>query len=228
MATVGRFSTRTWSWERSLTWCVSLALVASAVSTSAPANTLAAFIRINQVGYVLDGPKRAYLMSNTSMAGHGFKVTGSTGITAFYGQVGPDLGSWGDFPHVYALDFDSVSSPDTYTIDADQPAMAVASPPFPIDTPANIYSALVANALSFFQNQRDGREFIPSALRTAPGHLNDEMAAAYRTPILDSSGGFSGRLKRTGAVIDASGGWWDAGDYLKFVETHSYTVSLML
>jgi endoglucanase len=29
-------------------------------------------------------------------------------------------------------------------------------------------------------------------------------------------------------VIDASGGWWDAGDYLKFVETHSYTVALML
>ena len=29
-------------------------------------------------------------------------------------------------------------------------------------------------------------------------------------------------------MIDASGGWWDAGDYLKFVETHSYTVALML
>jgi endoglucanase len=27
--------------------------------------------------------------------------------------------------------------------------------------------------------------------------------------------------------IDASGGWWDAGDYLKYVETTSYTAALM-
>jgi endoglucanase len=29
-------------------------------------------------------------------------------------------------------------------------------------------------------------------------------------------------------VLDASGGWWDAGDYLKFVETHTYVVAMML
>ncbi len=28
--------------------------------------------------------------------------------------------------------------------------------------------------------------------------------------------------------MDASGGWWDAGDCLRFVETTSYTVDLML
>src|SRR5207248_3010963 len=28
--------------------------------------------------------------------------------------------------------------------------------------------------------------------------------------------------------IDASGGWWDAGDYLKFVQTTSYTADLLL
>jgi endoglucanase len=38
----------------------------------------------------------------------------------------------------------------------------------------------------------------------------------------------AGTLTATGAVIDASGGWWDAGDYMKFVQTHSYTVALML
>lgn len=29
-------------------------------------------------------------------------------------------------------------------------------------------------------------------------------------------------------MIDGSGGWWDAGDYLKFVETHTYVVAMML
>ena len=28
-------------------------------------------------------------------------------------------------------------------------------------------------------------------------------------------------------TIDAAGGWWDAGDYLKFTETISYVVGMM-
>jgi endoglucanase len=27
--------------------------------------------------------------------------------------------------------------------------------------------------------------------------------------------------------IDAASGWWDAGDYMKYVETVSYTTALM-
>ena len=44
---------------------------------------------------------------------------------------------------------------------------------------------------------------------------------------MNSSGRFSGDLTPLGVKIDASGGWWDAGDYLKFVETISYTVDMM-
>ena len=29
-------------------------------------------------------------------------------------------------------------------------------------------------------------------------------------------------------MINAEGGWWDAGDYMKFVQTHTYTVGMML
>src|SRR4029077_1564434 len=87
----------------------------------------------------------------------------------------------------------------------------------------------MANALSFYQNERDGPNYIPSALRTAPAHLNDENAMTYLTPSYKAStGGFSGSLTPLGISMDASGGWWDAGDYLKFVETTSYTVDLML
>jgi endoglucanase len=45
---------------------------------------------------------------------------------------------------------------------------------------------------------------------------------------MNANGRFSGDLTPTGTVINAAGGWWDAGDYLKFVQTHSYTVALML
>ena len=50
----------------------------------------------------------------------------------------------------------------------------------------------------------------------------------YLTPEIDRDEKLVGDLAPNGATIDASGGWFDAGDYLKFVETHSYVVALML
>lgn len=90
-----------------------------------------------------------------------------------------------------------------------------------------MYTGALSNALSFYQNERDGANYIPSPLRTAPGHLNDAHAMTYLTPQFDSNDNIIGDLAPLGIRIDASGAWWDAGDYLKFVETTSYTVDMM-
>jgi len=47
---------------------------------------------------------------------------------------------------------------------------------------------------------------------------------------MDGNGNFRGSLTpfATGKVVNATGGWFDAGDYLKFSETTSYTVAAML
>jgi len=37
-----------------------------------------------------------------------------------------------------------------------------------------------------------------------------------------------GALQKIGGPVDVSGGWFDAGDYLKFVETASYVAAMML
>src|SRR5260370_188350 len=111
-----------------------------------------------------------------------------------------------------------------------RPHPATVSPWFRIGPASSLYAGAVANALSFYQNERDGPGFIPSALRTAPGHLNDANAMTFRAPNVSPNGNFRGSLRRfaTGVRINATGGWWDAGDYLKFVETTSYTVAMML
>jgi endoglucanase len=186
-----------------------------------------AFVRVNQVGYATTASKRAYLMASGAEAGATFSVKNASGAIVYSALIGVNLGKWStSYPDVYALDFNSVTTPGTYTIVTSGP-IAGSSPGFPIDTAANVYSGALSNALSFYQNERDGPNYIPSALRTAPGHLNDASAMTYLTPSMNSSGRFSGDLTPLGVKIDASGGWWDAGDYLKFVETISYTVDMM-
>ncbi len=49
----------------------------------------------------------------------------------------------------------------------------------------------------------------------------------YLIPDVNSNGDFKGDLTSLGVTIDAAGGWWDAGDYLKFTETISYVVGMM-
>jgi len=166
-------------------------------------------------------------MASASEAGATFSLRNSAGTAVLTGSIGASLGSWGSFPNVYAIDFDSVSIAGTYSIAVSGP-IATTSSAFTIDTAANLYTTPLANSLFFYQNERDGPNFIATPLRTAAGHLNDQSAKVYLTPNMNKNGRFPGDLTPTGAVIDASGGWWDAGDYLKFVQTHSYTVAMLL
>src|SRR3989442_9296 len=184
-----------------------------------------AYIRVNQVGYPSAESKRAYLMATGSENGTTFVVKNSAGITVYSGAVGATLGAWGSFPFVYPIDFDSVSATGTYTIAVTSP-IAANSPSFKIDAAANIYANPLSNTLFFYQTQRDGPNYVPNALRTAPGHLNDQSAKVYLTPRVNAgSGRFSGDLTPTGAVIKAPGGWWDAGEYVKLVQTASSTLA---
>jgi endoglucanase len=128
---------------------------------------------------------------------------------------------------VGAIDFDGLSVRGTYRIRVHGPVHAI-SPPFRIDTGARLARRPLRNALLFYEAERDGPDFIRSALRTAPAHLNDRDAMTYLTPHTNGDGVFHGTLHPLGRRIDASGGWWDAGDYPKFVQTTSYTVDLLL
>jgi hypothetical protein len=144
-----------------------------------------AFVRVNQVGYVSGGAKRAYLMASAAETGATFTIKNSSGTTVFGPvAIGANLGSWSSgYPDVYALDFDSFvpASAGTFSISVSGP-IAASSPSFKIDTAANVYSNALANSVYFYENERDGPNFISTPLRTAAGHLNDESAKVYVTP----------------------------------------------
>jgi endoglucanase len=173
-------------------------------------------------------------MASATETGATFVIKNSSGSTVFGPvSIGANLGSWSSgYPDVYALDFDSFTAAGTYTISVSGP-LAATSPSFKIDTAANVYSGALSNSLFYYQNERDGPNFVGTALRTAAAHLNDQSAKVYVTPNVNNNGRFSGDLvaatfNGTQPVINGDGGWWDAGDYMKFVMTHSYTVALML
>lgn len=209
--------------------CVAITVIAAMNIAHA-----SAFVRVNQVGYVSGAAKRAYLMASAAETGATFAIKNSSGSTVFGPiAIGANLGSWSSgYPDVYALDFDSFTTAGTYTISVSGP-LAATSPSFKIDTASNVYTGALSNSLFFYQNERDGPNFVSTALRTAAGHLNDQSATVYVTPNMNSNGRFSGSLvpaTLNGAqvVINGEGGWWDAGDYMKFVQTHTYTVAMML
>jgi endoglucanase len=199
-----------------------VALLPALFGSSLMAQT--SFIRVNQVGYESNTQSRAYFMSPASAQGTKFKVVDSHGNAAFSGKVGADQGTWvGATPfEVNAIDFTVCEG--TYTIQVG----STVSPSFRVGSGNELYSTPLANALSFYQNERDGSNYIPSDLRSAPGHQSDSHAKVYVTPKIDENDILVNDLTPTGATINAEGGWWDAGDYLKFVQTHSYTVALML
>lgn len=189
-------------------------------------------MRVSQVGYEAGhAPYRAYLMSNVAETGATFRVLNAKGKAVYSAAIGSLLGTWSNSTtltyQVYALDF-NVPSALQYSI-AVSGSVTATSPDFAVASPETLYSGLLLNSKFFYESERDGADYVKNSLRSAPGHLNDKHAVVYKTPPLDDNDNIAtttNPLNPTGAVIDATGGWWDAGDYMKYVETVSYALAL--
>ncbi len=187
-----------------------------------------AYVRVNQVGYITGETKQAILMASGSESGASFTVVNtSTGQAVYTASPGGKLSSWSStYPDTYLLDFSSVKTAGSYSIHVSG-AIAASSPTFKIASGASLYQGLLSNALFFYQAQQDGPDVNSSVMDRQPSHLKDESASIYSTPSY-SDDTLQGSLNKVGGPIDVSGGWFDAGDYVKFVETASYTDAIML
>ena len=209
-----------WKWIQCLACAVASTCVLAA---SEPASV--GHIRLSRIGLEVGLPARAYLMARGSEIPAVFSIRDHSGEPVGSGTVGVPTGHWGTFA-VYPLDFIPHTA-GQFTISVKGRIWATEAH-FSVAKPRELYSSALENALFFFQSQRDGARFITNELRTGPAHLNDRTARAYRTPIFDANENMTAPLVATGDTLDAEGGWWDAGDYLKFVETHSYAVGILL
>jgi hypothetical protein len=194
-----------------------------------PANAGGAYLRFNQVGYRNADPKHLYLMSPAALpGGTSFQVQNGLCEEVLMAPLGADLGSWSmAFPHVYDVDLSSISTDGHYTVRISAGGVTTGGV---IDVGAGpaLYAPLLHNALFFYKAQRDGANVDPTVLGRKPSHLADKSATAYAAPSYSNDVLQSALTPVGGGAVDVSGGWFDAGDYLKFVETASYTVAVML
>ncbi|GAC1488985.1 MAG: glycoside hydrolase family 9 protein [Solirubrobacteraceae bacterium] len=197
----------------------------AAAAAPAPRGSQAStVIRLNQVGFAAGCGKQALGMSTRPLVGAQWTVRASGGKTALTGRISGPPQAWSSaWPYVYAIDFSALTARGRYSVAIG----GSTSPAFRIDNALTLYAGLADNAVRYFQAQRDGPHQLPGALARQPSHLLD-AAAAVHVPPAYSARRLLGTLKPTGAHVDASGGWFDAGDYLKFVETSSFNDVMML
>lgn len=160
-------------------------------------------IRVNQVGYRPDARKVAIAASTGPLDGSFVVERLSDGRAVFSGTIGEDRGAWGTFAHHVPLDFSPLTVPGVYRLRL--PAGAV-SPAFAIGH--GVYDHLAALSLRFFAVQRSGNT---DPLGHEPSHLNDAPHSSDPA-----------------RQLAVTGGWYDAGDYLKFTGTNAYAALLQL
>ncbi|MDR6978048.1 hypothetical protein J2X68_004772 [Streptomyces sp. 3330] len=188
-------------------------------------------IRVDQVGYVRGEAKQAYVMGPSDvLAGARFEVLDAGNDVVLAGRLGAVTGRWNAaYPAVRSVDFSALDTPGTYRVVLTGTAGG-RSPAFRIAGARELMTPLVRDNVRFLQAQRDGNDVLSGALRRGPSHLTDRDAAVYADPSYDEEGEelLDERLTPTGDRVDVSGGWFDAGDFLKFTGTTSYAVAELL
>ncbi|WP_327102800.1 glycoside hydrolase family 9 protein [Nonomuraea glycinis] len=193
---------------------LALALLASA--NAGPALAAApGLVRVDQVGYWPGESQHAYLMTRGG-AGR-FTVVDRRGRVVLTGRAGRDRGAWNSrYPHVYDLDLTRLRTPGRYRVKAGG-ATSAEFGIAPAQNPA-------AKVLGFLGLQRDGAD-----APREPSHRNDRAASVYDWPTFTGpeTDEIKGRLTKIGGPVDVEGGWFDAGDYLKFTHIQAYVDTLL-
>ncbi|GAA1848656.1 glycoside hydrolase family 9 protein [Myceligenerans crystallogenes] len=205
-------------------------------------------VRVNQVGYLPDGPKNATVVtdSTTPVA---WELLGADGAVVDSGDSTPEGTDPSAGLNVHTIDFSDVTTTGTgFTLKADGEVS------YPFDISADIYDQLRADSLGIYYTQRSGQEIVPvevdgetlkSEYARPAGHVSPFGGDAVNqgdvnvpclppTGAVDASGnpaagsnehyGVDGWDCPEGYAIDASGGWYDAGDHGKYVVNSGISV----
>jgi len=183
-------------------------LAAAILGNARTASAQQVYIRVNQVGYLPHDSKVAVAFSHRALDGSSFEVVEAATGRVAWGPctLGQDRGAFGRFPHHYWLDFSAFTRPGRYRIRI--ATSAESSAPFSIS--ADAYRRCPGRILVYLRQQRCGyNPFLDEVCHPFDGRT-------VEGPVPD------------GTYIDVSGGWHDAGDYLRYLLTSSNVVCRLL
>jgi endoglucanase len=164
--------------------------------SSGQAQLPAAWVRINQLGYLPDGIKVAVWGSPQTAQPQQFQLINAiSGKVVYSAGTGKSFGAYGPFQQTCRLDFTAFKDDGEYYLKAG----TITSPVFRIDD--NVYAGTPDFLLRYMRQQRSG--FNPVLKDSCHTHDGYTMYG----PMPDST------------HINVSGGWHDASDYLQYVTT---------
>src|SRR5437773_4722599 len=162
------------------------------------------FIRVNQLGYRPLDPKSGVAFSREALPENFAVIDSVTEKVVFDGPTKPIGSRWGQFDHHAELDFSAWQKPGKYFVRIGD----VTSLPFEISNSA--YRDVPDELLEFMREQRCGY----NPWLDAVCHPFDGRTAYGPLP--------------AGTYLNATGGWHDAGDQLKYLLTSSNATAQML
>ncbi|PRX97294.1 glycoside hydrolase family 9 protein [Allonocardiopsis opalescens] len=164
-------------------------------------------VRVNQVGYLPDGPKGATVVTEATEA-LPWELADASGAVVAEGQTVPQGVDPSSAQNVHTIDFSAYTTPgEGYTLTADGETS------HPFDLSGEAYQDLRVDSLSFYYPQRSGIE-IDDAIAPGYGRPAGHVGVApnqgdTEVPCAPGSG--------CDYSLDVSGGWYDAGDHGKYV-----------
>jgi endoglucanase len=164
-------------------------------------------VRVNQVGYLPDGPKNATIVTDATEP-VAWELRSADGAVVASGQTTPRGVDPASAQNVHTVDFSSVRTPGTgYTLSADGDTS------YPFDISADVWTQLRSDALQFFYIQRSGiaidGDLVGAEYARPAGHVGVAPNQGD-TDVPCQPGVCDYRL-------DVRGGWYDAGDHGKYV-----------
>ncbi len=167
------------------------------------ASSAKVYFRINNAGYIPGAVKTAVVFSNASLEGKSIGLFSSSGKQISAYRLGRNKGAWGNFGYHYTVDFSGITEQGKYYFGNDNHKSEI------FEIGLSQYINLLPHVLSFFRVQRCGS--------TNPEH--HEICHIFDSPRVAGD--------EQHGKVDVTGGWHDAGDYIKFLNTTAVSTYLL-